>query len=105
VHVLVFERPRERSVANFLPDLRKPFLDRREIGPGQLCLPPAHACVRDRAIDVELREPLVELHGAVKRFNKIADRSLNRPDHGFDLPPDFSPEDICPARMRRAPGT
>ena len=76
VQVDIFEvdRPGKLALPDFIEDGGHTALDVGEVGFGQYADRMQHACMRERALNVELSQPLVEADGRGVAFDQFRDR-------------------------------
>ena len=83
VHVLEVDRPGERAGADLGEDLRHAALDVGEVLGGQHADRVQHARVRERAVDVELGQSLVEVDRCGVALDELVDRLAEAAGPGF----------------------
>src|SRR6185503_9186712 len=72
--VLALDRPGEDAAADLAQDLRHAALDGGQVGAADDADGREHARVRERTLDVEFREPLVEIDRRVEALREAVDR-------------------------------
>ena len=79
VHVFEIDRPLELAGADLVADLGEALLDRGEVGGGEDVDRVQHARVCERALDVELSEPPVEIDRRGKPLDELGHRLVKAP--------------------------
>ena len=83
MNVFKVQRPREGAVADFGADARQALFDGFEIGGSQDADGTQHACVGDRALNVEFGKALVEADGCGEAFDQIVNGFAETAGPGF----------------------